>query len=117
MKLAYKHFRGTYITWPDLFRQAADFASGLGPGRVRGISHSADHHDGIVTVWYLEGVAASRSSRERLAFEYHQGTLISWVELFEKAAETATAVGPDRVLAVTHSADHSAGLVTVWYWD
>ncbi|HNS18940.1 MAG TPA: hypothetical protein PKH24_00500 [Sedimentisphaerales bacterium] len=47
-------FRGVFTTWPALFQQAADFASGLGPDRVIGISHSDDHSDGVVTVWYWE---------------------------------------------------------------
>jgi hypothetical protein len=47
----FKVFRGSLTTWNELFRQAADFASGIGPDRVIGISHSADHSDGVVTVW------------------------------------------------------------------
>ena len=41
-RLAFRVFRGTLITWEELFRQAAEFASELGPERVVSISHSAD---------------------------------------------------------------------------
>jgi hypothetical protein len=50
----FEMFRGALITWSQLFRQAADFASGLGPDRVINISHSADHNEGVVTVWYWQ---------------------------------------------------------------
>ena len=52
--VSFEVFRGSFVTWKELFRQAADFASGLGPDRVINISHSADHSDGVVTVWYWE---------------------------------------------------------------
>ncbi len=50
--LAYRIFRGTLATWEELFNDAAKFATRLGPERVLNISHSSDHHDGVVTVWY-----------------------------------------------------------------
>lgn len=51
---AFEVFRGTPITWDELFQQAADFASGVGPDRVISISHSADGNNGVVTVWYWQ---------------------------------------------------------------
>ena len=51
-KLAYRVFRGTLASWDELFTQAASFATEVGPERVVNISHSADQHDGVVTVWY-----------------------------------------------------------------
>lgn len=51
-RLAYEIFRGTWASWEDLFRQAADFANTLGPERVVSISHSEDKDDGVVAVWY-----------------------------------------------------------------
>jgi hypothetical protein len=53
-KVTYKHFRGTLKTWDTLFREAAEFASMVGEERLISISHSADHSDGIVPVWYWE---------------------------------------------------------------
>ena len=52
MKAHYKTFRGMLASWDTLFTMAADFASSLGPDRLISISHSADHSDGVVTVWY-----------------------------------------------------------------
>jgi len=52
--VSYKFFRGTFASWDELFTQAATFATTLGEGRVISISHSADHSDGIVTVWYWD---------------------------------------------------------------
>jgi hypothetical protein len=48
----YKHFRGTFITWPELFDQAADFATTIGMERLISISHSEDKDDGVIAVWY-----------------------------------------------------------------
>lgn len=50
----FETFRGAFITWSRLFQQAADFAFGVGPDRVINISHSEDHNEGIVTVWYWQ---------------------------------------------------------------
>jgi hypothetical protein len=52
MTVTYQHFRGTLKTWDSLFQEAAEFASTLGKERLISISHSADHSDGVVTVWY-----------------------------------------------------------------
>jgi hypothetical protein len=41
-------------TWNQLFQEAADFATSIGRDRLIGISHSEDHNDGVVTVWYWE---------------------------------------------------------------
>ena len=52
MKVRFQVFRGLFSTWESLFEQAAEFASKIGKDNVIGISHSEDHSDGIVTVWY-----------------------------------------------------------------
>lgn len=51
-RLAYRIFRGTWTSWEELFREAAEFANSLGPERVVSISHSEDNNDGVVAVWY-----------------------------------------------------------------
>jgi len=51
-RMEYKYFRGTFASWDQLFNQAADFATEIGPEWVVGISHSCDDDDGVVTVWY-----------------------------------------------------------------
>ena len=40
----------------------------------------------------------------------------SWKTLFEDAAAFATEIGRDRLITISHSADHSEGVVVVWYW-
>ena len=51
-KIDYKMFRGTLVTWEELFAQAAEFASTLTPEELISISHSEDSNDGVVTVWF-----------------------------------------------------------------
>ena len=52
-----KVFRGTFASWQMLFDEAAQFATELGGGRLINISHSADHSDGVVVVWYWDAAA------------------------------------------------------------
>jgi hypothetical protein len=49
---AYKLFRSRLSPWELLFKQAADFATQLGPGRLISISHSEDQGEALVAVWY-----------------------------------------------------------------
>jgi hypothetical protein len=48
----YQMFRGTLATWEDLFGEAAQFATKIGPERLITISHSEDGGEGVVAVWY-----------------------------------------------------------------
>ena len=48
----FKSFRGTFATWKQLFSDASDFATEIGAERLISISHSADHSEGVVTVWF-----------------------------------------------------------------
>ena len=53
-RLEFRMFRGTWVTWEDLFREATAFADEIGPDRVVNVSHSVDpHSEGVVVVWYL----------------------------------------------------------------
>ncbi|RJP33373.1 MAG: hypothetical protein C4547_12370 [Phycisphaerales bacterium] len=52
MRVLFRHFRGTFRSWRNLFQEATDFATTVGPERLVSISHSADRGEGIVTVWY-----------------------------------------------------------------
>lgn len=54
MKVRFETFRGTWASWDQLFREAADFAASLGKERLISISHSEDKDDGVVTVWYWD---------------------------------------------------------------
>ncbi len=53
----------------------------------------------------------------RAAFRIFRGTFKSWDTLFQEAADFAATVGPDRLISISHSADKSEGVVTVWYWE
>ena len=58
-------------------------------------------------------------SEPRLIVKYRDfrgGSLATWDELFEEAAEFATSIGPERLVSISHSADRTEGVVTVWYW-
>ena len=51
-EVKFRMFRGVFSSWDQLFKEASDFASSIGQERVISISHSADHSDGVVVVWY-----------------------------------------------------------------
>ena len=51
-QVAFQYFQGAWSNWHTLFQQAAQFASELGPQRVISISHSEDHADGVISIWY-----------------------------------------------------------------
>ena len=51
-----------------------------------------------------------------MAYQVFRGTWSSWEDLFGQAASFATEIGPERVISISHSADNSDGVVTVWYW-
>lgn len=53
----------------------------------------------------------------KVEFRTFRGTLISWEDLFQQACEFATQIGKERLISISHSADHSRGVVTVWYWS
>jgi len=52
----------------------------------------------------------------QVEFEIFRGTLASWNSLFSEAAQFATGIDKDRLISISHSSDHSDGVVTVWYW-
>lgn len=54
MQLRFEYFRGLLSSWPTLMRQAADFASTVGPARLVNLSQSEDDDDGVITVWYWD---------------------------------------------------------------
>jgi hypothetical protein len=55
MRVRHRTFRSSFGTWDELFTQASQFASEIGPTYVINISHSVSGADGTVTVWYWEG--------------------------------------------------------------
>lgn len=59
MEVKFKHFRSSMSSWEELFNQAAEFATQIGPQNLINISHSEDQNDGVVTVWYWQPNAAT----------------------------------------------------------
>jgi len=53
----------------------------------------------------------------RVEFRVFRGVMTSWAALFEEAAQFASEVGPERLINISHSADRSDGVVTVWFWS
>ncbi len=50
-------------------------------------------------------------------FRVFRGIMASWETLFQGAADFATSLGPERLIAISHSEDQNDGVVTVWYWE
>ena len=50
-----------------------------------------------------------------LMFQVYRGAWGTWHELFAQASQFAASLGRDRVVSISHSADESDGVVTVWY--
>ena len=50
-------------------------------------------------------------------YRMFRGTFAGWDELFAQAAAFATSLGEERLIGISHSADQSDGVVTVWHWD
>ena len=53
----------------------------------------------------------------KVQFKVFRGILISWEDLFEQAREFASQFGKERLINISHSDNHSKGVVTVWYWS
>ena len=52
LRVAFKIFRSAHKRWPELFAEAANYATQVGRERLITISHSSDGGDGVVTVWF-----------------------------------------------------------------
>jgi len=48
-------FESSFKSWESLFAEAAAFAERVGRENLITISHSEDHNEGVVTVWYWSG--------------------------------------------------------------
>ena len=59
---------------------------------------------------------AEKVQKWRMAYRMFRGTFETWEALFAEAAHFATEIGTERVVSISHSADRSDGVVTVWYW-
>jgi hypothetical protein len=55
MNARFRIFESDQTSWEALLREAAAFASEIGPGRLIGLSHSEGiRSNGVVVVWYWE---------------------------------------------------------------
>lgn len=52
--MKFQKFKALTKSWKAVFEEAAEFASNLGQHRVVSISHSCDHCEAVVTVWYWD---------------------------------------------------------------
>ena len=50
-------------------------------------------------------------------FEVFRSSFESWKSLFSQAADFASRLSPERLITISHSADRTDGVITVWYWD
>jgi hypothetical protein len=50
-----------------------------------------------------------------IKFDVFRSSLKSWEKLCAEAAAFATEKGPDRIINISMSEDHSKGVVVVWY--
>lgn len=64
----------------------------------------------------IRHLTKNQNNSMKATFKVFRGTLASWEKLFEKATIFATTIGQDNIISISHSADHSDGVVTVWYW-
>jgi hypothetical protein len=48
-------------------------------------------------------------------FEVFKSSTKSWEKMCAEAAAFATAKGPDRIINISMSEDHSKGVIVVWY--
>ena len=55
--------------------------------------------------------------KKKVCHKTFDATFLSWDELFAQAAEFATEIGEERLISISHGADHSRGIVAVWYWS
>ena len=61
MKLKFQKFSAYIKSWEQVFQEAADFATSVGRENVVSISHSEDHNEAIVTVWYWTNSRSRKS--------------------------------------------------------
>jgi hypothetical protein len=61
----------------------------------------------------------------RVAFKHFESRSDSWQSMFDEAAAFASAIGPERLVGISHSHGGGSetwgvggsGVVTVWYWE
>jgi len=117
MHAEHQTIRGTWTTWSELFDAAARIATEVGPARLIGLSHSDDGGEGVITVWSWDQPVPGRETAGRAGFRNFRGSWTSWHDLFADAARFTDAIGPERLIGLSHSESKNDGIVTVWYWE
>lgn len=52
----------------------------------------------------------------RVCFEIFQSLGKPWTSLCEEAAQFASTIPPEHLIAIAHSEDQDDAVLTVWYW-
>ena len=59
----------------------------------------------------------SNENKKKVEFQiFKGGSFVPWDDLLAQAAQFATEVGSERLITISHSADHHVCVVVVWYW-
>ena len=53
-QMKFRKFTAYIKSWETVFQEAADFASSVGREQVVSVSHSEDHNEAIITVWFWD---------------------------------------------------------------
>ncbi len=56
-------------------------------------------------------------SQRVVRFEMFTALLSGWSKVFQKAADFASTVDPERLISISHSESKNESVVTVWYWE
>ena len=95
MRVQFRVFRSNLESWENLFGQAAEFASQVGPDRLIGISHSEDTNEGVVAVWYWSSAPRPAAGEVRQTLSEEDQNAIeskAWKALSDEEASSA----PDK---------------------
>jgi hypothetical protein len=57
----------------------------------------------------------------RVQYKVFESSTASWESLFDDVANFASAIGPKRLIGISHSEGGQGwmgkGVITVWYWE
>ena len=66
---------------------------------------------------YDEKDESSPEAEDVARVEIFRSAHSSWEELFAKAVQFATEIGPENLINISHSETGNEGVVVVWYWS
>ena len=50
-------------------------------------------------------------------YRMFKSSMKTWQTILNEASDFASSLGPDRLISISQSCDHSTAVVVVWYWD